>query len=211
MTARFRLFGLGAGLAAGLATAGCGPLVQIGGNSPPAASLLTLSATTPPTAYAGPAAAATTVGVEIPAVPMTLQTLRLPVANNATEVTYLVGATWAEQPNHQFQRLLADTLSAKGVAVIDTRQARTPPARSLTGTLRSFGLDVSDPSNPVVRVRYDAQLAGSRTAPNVMLRRFDAEEPVAAQTPVAVAGALNRAANRVAIDVAAWVTGNTTG
>ena len=188
-----------------LAVAGCGPLVQIGGNSAPAASLLTLSVTTPPAAYAGPASATATLGVEIPAVPLMLQTLRLPVTTSATEVTYLVGAAWAEQPNRQFQRLLADTLAAKGIAVIDTRQARVPPARSLTGTLGAFGLDVSDPAVPVVRVRYDAQLSGNRAAPTVMLRRFDVAEPVAAQTPVAVAAALNRAANRAAIDVAAWV------
>lgn len=197
----------GLGLVAMFGIVGCGPLVQIGGNSAPAASLLTLSATTPPADYAGAKPVSATVSVETPAVPATLQTLRLPVTTNATEITYLVGATWAEQPNRQFQRLLADTLVARGVAVIDTRQAHTPPARTLTGTLRVFGLDVSDPARPVVRVRYDAQLAAGRSDTNVMLRRFDGEEPVAAQTPVAVAAALNRAANRVALDVAAWVAG----
>ncbi|KAB7649004.1 ABC-type transport auxiliary lipoprotein family protein [Polymorphobacter fuscus] len=194
-------------LSCGALLAACGPLVQIGGNSPPAQSLLVLSATTPPAPYSGATPASATVGVEIPAVPATLQTLRLPVDTTATEVTYLVGATWAEQPNRQFQRLLADTMTAKGIAVVDARQVRTPPVRSLTGTLRSFGLDVTDPANPVVRVRYDAQLSGNRTATNVMLRRFDAVEPVAVQTPLAVAAALNRAANRVAVDVAGWVAG----
>jgi cholesterol transport system auxiliary component len=186
---------------------GCGPLVQIGSTDKPPVSLLTLSATTPPAAYAGPAPTSATIAVEVPAVPLPLQTLRLPVTTSAIEVRYLTGATWAEQPNRQFQRLLADTLAGKGVPVLDPRQTRTPPARTLTGTLSRFGLDVSDPASPVVRVRYDAQLGASRTAPTVMLRRFDAEEPVAAQTPVAVAAALNRAANRVAVDVAAWVTG----
>jgi cholesterol transport system auxiliary component len=191
-------------LAAGLS--GCGPLVQIGGNAAPPASLLTLSATTPPAAYAGPVPTTATLAVEVPAVPAALQTLRLPVQTNATEIRYLVGATWAEQPNRQFQRLVADTLAARGIAVVDPRQSRTPPARSLGGTLASFGLDVTDPANPVVRVRYDAQLGGSRSATTVMLRRFDAVEPVTAQTPVAVAAALNRAANRVALEIAAWVT-----
>lgn len=184
--------------------AGCGPLVQIGGNSPAAVSLLTINAVTQPVPYAGPMPSSGTVGIEIPAVPVTLQTLRLPVINNA-EITYLVGATWAEQPNRQFQRLLGDTLIAKGVAVIDARQARTPPARSLTGTLTTFSLDVTDPLKPVVRVRYDAQFSGNRTASTVMLRRFDASEPVTAQIPVEVAAALNRAANRVALDVASWI------
>jgi cholesterol transport system auxiliary component len=188
-----------------LAVTACGPLVQIGGNAPAPQSLLTLSATTAPVAYAGPVASSTTLGIETPAVPATLQTLRIPVTTTATEVTYLVGATWAEQPNRQFQRLLAETLAAKGIAIIDTRQSRTPPARSLTGALIVFGLDVSDPAAAVVRVRYDAQVAGKRTAPTVLLRRFDATEAVATQTPVAVAAALNRAANRVAVDVAAWV------
>jgi len=195
------------GLVTALVVAGCGPLVQIGGNSAPADSLLMLSATTPPAAYAGPAATASTIGVEVPAVPLPLQTLRLPVTTTETEVTYLVGATWADQPNRQFQRLLADTLAAKGLAVIDSSQARTPPARSLTGTLRSFGLDVTDPLQPVVRVRYDAQIAGNRTATTVLLRRFETTEPVPVQTPVAVAAALNRAANRVAVEVAGWAAG----
>jgi cholesterol transport system auxiliary component len=189
-----------------LALAGCGPLVQIGSTDKPPTSLLTLSATTPPATYTGPAPTSASLAVETPAVPLPLQTLRLPVTTSAIEVRYLTGATWAEQPNRQFQRLLADTLTAKGVPVVDARTTRTPPARTLTGTLMSFGLDVSDPLNPVVRVRYDAQLGTSRTAPTVMLRRFDAMEPVAAQTPVAVAAALNRAANRVAVEVAAWVT-----
>lgn len=190
-----------------LALTGCGPLVQIGGNAKPPASLLTLSATTPPAAYAGPAPTSASLAVEMPAVPLTLQTLRLPVTTSATEVRYLTGATWAEQPNRQFQRLLADTLAAKGIAVVDPRATRTPPARTLTGTLGAFGLDVTDPMAPVVRVRFDAQLGTTRTASTVMLRRFDAVEPVSAQTPVAVATALNRAANRVALDVASWVTG----
>lgn len=192
-------------LVALLMLAGCGPLVQIGGNAPTPASLLILSATTLPVSYAGPVAANATIGVEIPAVPVVLQTLRLPVATRLGEITYLVGAAWAEQPNRQFQRLLSDTLAGKGIAVVDQRQARSPPARSLTGTLRDFGLDVTDPAAPVVRVRYDAQVSGSRSEATVLLRRFDATEPVADQTPVAVAAALNRAANKVAIQVADWV------
>lgn len=184
--------------------AGCGPLVQIGGNSPAPESLLTLLTTRQPVAgNDGPVDPRATTGIEVPAVPSALQTLRLPVMTSYNEISYLAGATWAEQPNRQFQRLLADTLTAAGIPVIDQRQSNLAPARRLTGTLREFGLDVRDPSAPVVRVRYDAQLAeGSRVA----LRRFDASAPVASQTPVAVAAALNTAANQVAADVATWAT-----
>lgn len=195
-------------LAAGLALSACGPIVQIGGNAKPPGSLLTLRATAAPRAYSGPAARTDTIGIDLPGVPATLQTLRLPVTTNATEVTYLVGATWAEQPNRQFQRLLADTIAAAGLAVVDSRQSRVIPARTLTGTLRDFGLDVSDPANPVVRVRYDAQIVGGPSAPTtVLLRRFEATEPAFDQRPVAVAAALNRAANRMAADITGWAAG----
>ena len=189
------------------AIAACGPIVQIGGNAKPPHALLTLTATAAPRAYAGPAPLAATIAVTVPTTPAALQTLRLPVTSSATEVTYLVGAEWAEQPARQFQRVLADTLAAAGVPVVDLRQGAVAPARTLSGNLRDFGLDVSDPAAPVVRVRYDAQLAAPRGTPGttVSLRRFDASEPASDQSPAAVAAALNRAANRVAADVAAWV------
>lgn len=195
----------GPALLAALALTACGPLVQIGGNTPAPASLLTLSATAVPQPYAGPAQPGATIAVETPAVPAILQTLRLPVATSATEVSYLVGATWSEQPNRQFQRLLADTLTANGLAVIDMRQSSVAPARTLTGTLREFGLDVRDPANPMVRVRYDAQIAGPRSPQaNVSLRRFEASVAAPDQRPTSVAAALNQAANQVATEVAAW-------
>lgn len=183
-----------------LGLAACGPIVQVGGNAPAPTTLLTLSTTAQPRPFAGPAAA--TLGVAVPVVPAALQTLRLPVMTGTSELSYLAGATWAEQPNRQFQRLLSDTLAADGQPVIDVRAGNLVPARMLTGTLREFGLDVS--GSPMVRVRYDAQLAGARGGGAVSLRRFEASEPVTSQQPVAVAEALNRAANKVAADVAAW-------
>jgi cholesterol transport system auxiliary component len=192
-------------LAFGLAA--CGPLVQIGGNAKKPTSLLTLSSTATPRAYAGPSKLADTIGVDVPGVPAALQTLRLPVTTAASQVTYLVGANWAEQPNKQFQRMLVDTIAAAGVPVIDLRQSNVPPARTLSGVLRSFGLDLTDAANPVVRVRFDAQISARPGGDTVSLRRFEATEPAFDQQPVAVANALNRAANRVATEAAAWVAG----
>lgn len=186
-----------------LALAGCGPIVQIGGNEKPPQALLTLAASAPPRPFDGQSPLGPTIAVDVPRVPMTLQTVRLPVTTSTTEVSYLVGATWAEQPNRQFQQLLADTLSASGQAVINRRETTVPPVRVISGTLRSFGLDVSDPAAAVVRVRFDAQLAEKGAV--VSLRRFDAAQPVASQAPTAVAAALNLAANQVAADVADWV------
>jgi cholesterol transport system auxiliary component len=41
----------------------------------------------------------------------------------------------------------------------------------------------------------------------LLLRRFDASEAAADQRPAAVAAALDRAANRIAADVAGWAAG----
>lgn len=185
-----------------LAVAGCGPLVQIGGNDKAPQTLLTIGATAVAPAYQPGAPLGPTIAVDVPRVPMTLQTVRLPVTTSPTDVSYLVGATWAEQPNRQFRQVLTDTMSAAGFAVINRRETSIPPARVLSGTLVLFGLDVSDVSAPVVRVRYDAQLAGGGKI--VGLRRFDAAVPVASQTPTAVAQALNVAANKVAGEVTDW-------
>ncbi|MBV8972274.1 MAG: membrane integrity-associated transporter subunit PqiC [Sphingomonadaceae bacterium] len=192
-----------------LGVAACGPIVQIGGNAKAPASLLALRATAVPQ----PGAGATTdphatVLVLVPAVPGMLQTLRQPVITGDTTIEYLTGASWAEQPNREFQRVLADTLQAKGIPVLDPRQSTAAGGRTLSGTLLDFSLDVRSPSAAVVRVRYDAALTG--TAPkggtaSFAVRRFDASAPVTSQLPNDVAIALNTAANQVAAQVADWV------
>jgi cholesterol transport system auxiliary component len=191
-------------LAALVALAGCGPLVQIGGNDKAPVALMALRATATPTTGAVTSDRATTLLVLVPTVPGTLQTLRVPVATTDTEVAYLTGATWAEQPNREFQHVLADTIAARGVPVIDPHQATLAPGRTLSGTLFDFGLDVRNPSAVVVRVRYDATLSGTAKAP-FTIRRFDAVQPVASQNPADVAIALNTAANTVAAQVADWI------
>jgi len=190
-------------LALGLSA--CGPLVQIGGNAPAPAALLVLRSDAPPPSWQGPTPLADTLVVAVPDVPAELQTLRLPVQLDGASVQYLAGASWSEQPNRQFQRLLSDRLAAAGMAVLDSRGGNVAAARQLTGHLREFGLDVR--KTPLVRVRYDAQLAGPRSAGTVALKSFIAEEPVPSQQPAAVAAALSRASNRLATEVAAWVKG----
>lgn len=185
------------------AVSACGPLVQVGGNSPAPASLLVLRSDAPPPTWQGPAALADTLAVAVPDVPAELQTVRLPVQVDGASLQYLAGASWSEQPNRQFQRLLADTLAGAGLAVLDTRSGTVAPTRQLTGHLREFGLDVR--GSALVRVRYDAQLSSPRGAGTVALRSFVVEENVTSQQPAAVAAALSRAANRLAGDVAAWV------
>ncbi|TFU01336.1 ABC transporter [Polymorphobacter arshaanensis] len=190
-------------LAALVLLASCGPLVQIGGNDTPPASLLTLRATATPV-IAAPAAKPATVMVVVPAAAGALQTLRVPVAVGDVELQYLVGATWSEQPNRLFRRVLADTIVARGLIVIDPRGPSPRADMTLSGTLTEFGLDVRTPDNPHVNVRYDAVL-NSTNGTLIAARRFDASAPVAGKSPAVVGAALNDAANRVAGEVADWV------
>ncbi len=186
-----------------LLLAGCGPIVQVGASRPPAEALLLVEASARPTpAQAG----AASLSVEVPQVPSSLSLLRLPVRVSETEIRYLKDASWAEAPARQMQRLLADTLAARGLAVIDRSQGTAQAGAMLSGSLREFGLDVRNPGAAVARVRYDAQLmqAGNRTP--VALRRFSAETPVAVQTPAEVAGALADASNRLAAELADWTS-----
>jgi cholesterol transport system auxiliary component len=181
-----------------LAVAACGPLVQIGGNAAPPDSLLTLRAD-------GSAPAATNgapILIALPTLPGALRTLRIPVTTTATEIAYLQAATWVEQPNQLFQRLLADVVQARsGRPVVDERTDAGATHR-LSGRLAEFGLDVRD--GRMVRVRYDAVLTASAGG-FVASRSFEATAPVAVEAGPEVAAALNAAANDVARQVSDWI------
>lgn len=191
--------------AAGVALlAGCGPLVQIGGNAKAPVALLTLRASAVPSERSRTVDTARTFSVVTPTVPGPLQTLRLPVITKDTEIAYLTGATWAEQPNKQFARVIADTLQSRGVAVLGPRSSGAGATRLLSGQLVDFGLDVRDPGQPKVILRYDALLTGDG-GKTLGLKRFDQSVPVSSQDPGTVAAALNTAANAAAGEIADWV------
>lgn len=190
--------------------ASCGPLVQIGGGGAPPVALQTLRSDAPPvSARANPA---NTLLIATPSVPGAIQTLRLAVTTSDTEVSYFKDKdydfVWSEQPAKLFQRLLADTAASRaGVTVVDGRQSDVPAARKLSGVLFDMGLDVRNAAAPAVHIRYDATLTG-RDGKLFATRRFEATEPVSVQSAPAIGTALNRAANSVATDVAAWISAN---
>lgn len=197
---------LAAAATAVLALSGCGPLVQIGGGAEPPDAVFTLRADPAPAALqprsADPAA---TLRIEGTTVPGALQTLRVPVITRDTELAYLVGANWVEQPNRLFTRLLVDTIAARTpLTVLDPRQSDIPATRELSGQLMEFGLDVRDPAAPSVRLRYDATLT-TDDGRLIATRRFDQALPAPSQMPRDVATALNQAANQMAAQVSDWV------
>jgi cholesterol transport system auxiliary component len=145
---------------------------------------------------------AATITVAVPSLPQELSSSRVPVHSGGTAIAYVKDAQWVERPSQLFQRLLADTLTARtGRLVLSSRQSLTDPGSYLMGELRTFGID-ADTGEAVVT--YDASLI---RGPETMVekRRFEVRVPVAPVEAGPVAVALNQAANQVAGQVADWV------
>ena len=185
-----------AGLLPALLLAGC---VNLGAGKPPA-RLLTLTAEA--TAPAGPVTpSAGTLLVIEPVTPRELAVTRVPVAEGAGAIAFLKDATWVERPARLFRSLLAETIRARGKhLVLEDDQGDTAASIRLSGRLSAMGYDAAARR---VTVRYDAL----RTAADgtITARRFEASEAGITPDAASVAPALNRAANKVAADVADWI------
>lgn len=187
-------------IAASALLAGC---VSIGGGGKPPAQLLTLTADAHPGAgEARKAVAGEPVVITIPGASQTIMTNRVAVQDGPVTIAYVKDAFWVEPPVRLFHRILVDTVGAKsGRVVLDPRQSNLEPGVSLSGHLRQFGV-VADAGRVVIV--YDAILSRGKGKP-LESRRFEASEPVAVIEAVPVGSALNRAANRVAAEIAAWI------
>jgi cholesterol transport system auxiliary component len=165
-------------------------------------TLFSLTPTAAPAAGSGASGTmAEALMVLEPEVDRKLSITRVPVQVDDSNVAYLKDAAWVERPARQFRNLLAETLRARGNRLIVDEQGGTGLiGQRLGGRLIDMGYDA--PSQSVV-VRFEA--VRSSTGGTVSTRRFEAIEPGVTADPVAVGPALNRAANKVAADVAAWI------
>ena len=181
-----------------LALAAC-----FGGASVPDQLMTLTPADTRPVAAPRSAGAGEAITVVDPTVPQALRTLRVPVYVSETAIQYLEDAQWVENPGALFGRLVGEIISARtGRVVLDPTQFTHDPGVQLTGQLVKLGLD---PNTMEAVIVYDAAMTRGRTS--ITTNRFEARVPVAADTPAALAPALNQAANQVAEQVAAWVGG----
>ena len=129
-----------------------------------------------------------------------LDVTRVPVQIDDAQVAYVKDAMWIERPARLFQRLVAETLRAKGTRLVLDSDPGTGNALRLGGRLLDMGYDART-SEAVVR--FDAV----RTQPGgrIDTRRFEARVPGITAKPAALGPALDRAANEVARQVAEWV------
>lgn len=185
-------------LALPLALPGC---ISFGAKPP--AALLTLSPTAAvPVGNAQDSAAAKSIVIDVPVVPQSLATARVPVQATPTSIAYVKEAVWAEPPARLFARLVSDTITTRtGRVVLSPVQAISDPSARLGGELRTFGLDAATSSAVVT---FDAALTRAGDD-RIEKRRFEARAPVAAFDATSAATALNDAANQVATEVADWI------
>ena len=144
---------------------------------------------------------ARSITVITPSAAAALAGQRVPVYEGPNAFAYVKDARWIEAPARQFQLLLTEALRAKGGRlVLDARQTTVDPGQRLGGSLIAFGVDAT--SGQAV-VTYDAIL--TRGVEASASRRFEARVPVGTIDARNSAAAIDKAANQVASEVAAWV------
>ena len=190
-------------LAIALGVGGCSLGGLLGGGKAPA-WLLTLTPEAPaPASLARVAAAGETVTINVPVIAKELRTTRVPAQISPTAVQYVEDLNWVDTPDRLFQGLLAETVRrTTGRVVLDGKQTALDPGLLITGQLNRFGFD--EASQAVV-VQYDAAKSAAGGT-QVDTRRFEASVPASGDA-ASVGSALNRAANQVALDAAAWIGG----
>ncbi len=173
--------------------------VSFGAKAPP--QLLTLTSDASPGAGSMASASVTdAIVVDVPTVERTLDQVRVPVQVSDSAIAYVEDAIWADKPARLFRTVLAETLAAKsGRLVLDQVETGSERSTMLSGQLQRFGYDES--AGAVV-VRFDAVVR--KPGSGLRKQRFEASEPVGTVDAVTVGAALNRAANTVAGQVAAW-------
>jgi cholesterol transport system auxiliary component len=186
-----------AAAAAVWALAGC---VSLGSKPPEQLLNLTAASTAPAGASASGTSATALTVLDIQA-PQELDVTRVPVRVTGSTLAYLKDAQWVEKPARLFERLLSDTIRAKGNRlVVSGTDLDSAAATKLTGTLSAMNYD---PVQGAVVVRFDAVLlTGER---QIQAKRFESIVPGVAADPAQVGDAFNRAANEVAAQVADWV------
>jgi cholesterol transport system auxiliary component len=139
--------------------------------------------------------------VIMPDVPRKLDTNRVPVQSDQSNIAYLKDALWSDKPARLMQNLLMEVIAAKnGVLVLNQNDAGGNAGHILSGSLLEFGLDSQSRQAVII---YD--VVRMRSGKAIDKKRFEARENVGQLAPGPAGDALNRAANRISIEIAAWL------
>ena len=177
--------------------AGC---VSLGGKPPKQMIGLTAEAMAPAGALPN-GKLGTTLIVLDPQTERRLDVQRVAVQVSDTDIAYVKDVTWVERPARLFRHLLAETIRARGKHLVLEASDQSPGGNlSLSGRLVDMGYDARNRS---VVVRFDAMRVNAKG--DIEAQRFEAIEAGVSPDGEDIAAALNRAANKVAAQVADWV------
>ncbi|MEY4999786.1 MAG: hypothetical protein RIS00_1830 [Pseudomonadota bacterium] len=139
-----------------------------------------------------------------PEAPRKLDTNRVAVQVDASNIAYLKDAIWSDKPTVLMQQLVTETLSARSPRLILTENESAGRAdSSLSGQLLEFGID----SATMEAVASFDAVRSSRGSP-IIKRRFEVRVPVTKVDARNAGVALNEAANQLALEIADWVIAN---
>ncbi len=174
--------------------------VSLGGKAPP--SMLVLTADKNVANGAGKSGQqAEALIISMPDTPRKLDTNRLPVQIDQSNIAYLKDAIWADKPARLMQHMLMEVIAAPNERlVLNEADAGGRATDILSGSLLEFGLNAQSSEAIVV---YDA--VRLRVGKPVEKKRFEVKMPVSAILPGPASEALNDAANQVAAEIAAWI------
>ncbi|MCM8557782.1 ABC-type transport auxiliary lipoprotein family protein [Sphingomicrobium sediminis] len=163
---------------------------------------LTTLASSAPEANENSVVRSEAVSFALPLLPQAYNTNRVAAIEGGTAIAYIEGLMLVDRPDRLFQQLVSETVYRRtDLLVIDPRQAAGTDRLNVTGTLYRFDYD-GDRGEVVVG--YEAMWSDGE---QVATRRFEASAG-AAPSAASVSTALNRAANDVAEEVAAWISGS---
>lgn len=184
------------------ALAGCSLGGMLGGGGKAPAWLLTLTPEAPaPESILRTAGTGEAVTINVPLIAKELRTTRVPVQVSPTAVQYVENLNWVDTPDRLFQALLAETVRrTTNRVVLDGKQSALDPGLLVTGQLQRFGFDEA---TQAVIVQFDGAIS-TAGGTRVETRRFEARAPASGDA-ASVGPALNRAANQVALEAAAWI------
>ena len=174
--------------------------VSFGGKAPPSMLVLTSdSSVAGGTSKSG--ASGEALIVLLPETPRKLDSNRVPVQVDDSNIAYIKDAVWADKPSRLMQMLLMENIAAKSNRlVLNETDAGGRAQLYLSGSLLEFGLDEASSEAVVV---YDA--VKINRGQTVEKKRFESRKPVTALNAREAGRALNAAANDVAGQISAWV------
>lgn len=125
-------------------------------------------------------------------------------------ITSYAGVRWSDRAPRLLRDRLLDAFRTDGrFAALSSDEAQLQADLELTGDLRSFQSEYVQ-GEPVVVVRYDAQLVQGRSQKIVATHRFDIRQPVAGKEVPQVVIAFGQATDQLAAQVISWVTATAT-